>query len=525
MITAHRTRSKKILSGLLMVAIFAPCLSVVSFAQRAQAQMIVNDPPATAILAGIATAAGTSAAEAVDQGLISKALAAIAWTVAKVAIQTMTKSIVNWINGGFEGSPAFETDLNNSLRKLGDGVAQGFLTQLAKDQAVHSPFIDSLVTNVGTAYYLYSGKDALREQLRYTLNKSAADDKAFLAGDFSQGGWNAWFSAFMNPANNPYGAQMIASQALATQVSAAANQRVAELGWGSGFLSWRGDCIDKGQNTGGNSGKNGSSAGAAGNVGVGVGKNTGGSTGATAAAAGNAQSLSDREKCSEYEVKTPGSVIEGTLIPNINSPLHQLELADNINEIVGALAQQLVSKVLGGGGLSGVSKPSQGGGRSTLDAASDPAQFSSTVTNLSGGFNQNVANSRAQVETFKSSWQKIADAATEAKKVCSSQSTEIQAVLDKATKAIARADTATAALDSIKDKSDLIDPEVNVEATKLTTITNSYLQLLSSGTLPSAEEYAEAARESQNTGSADPGSLYTQMTRLSNPLLCVRGGN
>ncbi len=470
----------------------------------------------------------TSLASA-DQLLISKVLKGLAWAVAKTAIQTMTKSIVNWINGGFEGSPAFETDLNNSLRRYGDGVAQGFLSQMANEAAIQSPFSDQLITNVGAAYYLYSGREGTKEKLRYTLNQSAADDRAFLAGDFSQGGWNAWLSAFQNPANNPFGAQMIASQELARTVSTAANQRVAELGWGSGFLSWKGDCVKSGKNTVASTGGSSTAGTASGtslaNKAGSASKSSGGSTAVTAAGATNAQSLSDSEKCPESEIKTPGSVIEGTLIPNLNSPLHQLELADDINEIVGALAQQLVSKVIGGGGLSGVSQPSQGGGRSALSQASDPSQYTQSVTNLSGGFNQGVDTSRAQAQTYRDSWQKIATAATEAKRVCSSHATEAQTVLDRATRAIARADAAIQALDAIKEQTGTVDPSIDGGAGRLVDITNGYLNLLSNGTLPSAAEITEASTESQDTGDDKPGSLYSQMNRLSNPLLCVRSGN
>lgn len=471
---------------------------------------------------------------AVDQTLISKVLNGLAWTVAKVAIQTMTKSVVNWINGGFEGSPAFETDLNTSLRRLGDGVAQGFLTQLANEAAIRSPFSDQLITNVGAAYYLYSGRDALATRLRYTLDQSASDDKAFLAGDFSKGGWNAWFSAFQNPANNPFGAQMIASQELSNRISAAAVQRTQELGWGSGFLSWKGDCIDK-PNTSAHTGSGGNNTGTGstaqgsvssqGTVGTGSTNTAGGLSAAERAAlapsAPSTHSLSDAEGCLEHEIQTPGSVIEGTLIPNINSPLHQLELADSINEIIGALAQQLVSKVIGGGGLRGVSRPSQGGGASALSQATDASQYSGNVNSLRGGFDQGVANSRAQTESYRASWQKIADAAAAAKAACGGNSSTIQAVLDKSAKALARAAEALAALDQIRGRSEALNTESDDPAVALTGITNSYLELLSNGTLPSAEELNEAARESQNTA----GSLYSQMNQLSSTRLCALTGN
>lgn len=488
-------------AGALLAIIFSVSIGLPGLTPVAGAQMIVNDPPATALLSGIATAAGTSAAVDVEQGLITKALNALAWTVAKVAIQSMTKSVVNWINGGFEGSPAFETDLNNSLRKLGDGVAQGFLTQIINDEAVHSPFIDNLVTNVGATYYLYSSRNAISAQLRYTLAKTSPNPQAFQAGDFSQGGWNAWMSTFQNPANNPYGAQMIASQALANQISAAANQRVAELAWGKGFLSWKGDCIK------GNISNDASTL-----------MNELGATGKDAETA-YISSLSDAEGCLERETKTPGSVIESALISNVNSPLHQLELADSINEIVGALATQLVSKVLGGNGLSGVSKPSQGGGSSALSLATDPSQYSGSVTGVSDGFISGLATSKAKTETYKAAWQKIKAAALTAKNVCGSSSV-VADVLAKADVALVRADESLASLASIQTRTTALTTGAE-QAAELSSIIQDYLKL----PLPGPDDLAEATRESQDTGNTVPGSLYSQMVRLSNPLLCAQAGN
>lgn len=443
---------------------------------RAHAQLATFESNPAVVGGVFATSLSTGSSE-----LIERALNAIAWTVAKTAIQSMTKSIVTWINGGFDGSPAFVTDLNRNLRQLGDGVAQGFLTQLANDQAVHSPFIDQVVTNVGAGYYLYSSRDSLAQQLRYTLNQSTEDDAAFLAGDFDKGGWNGWFSSFMNPANNPYGAQMIASQALASQLSASANQRVTELGWGSGFLSWRGDCRTPITVTG-------------------------------------AQNLDDSEKCLDYEIQTPGSVIENTLIPQLNSPLHQLELADSINEIVGALAQQLVSQVVGGTGLRGTSQPSQGGGSSALSQATSASQYDAVSATLSAGFIQSVTSTRTQVATYKANWQKIRDAASRARSVCSTSDTrsEIDDIIARADAAIAKATSADASLASIiATANSATNAAGGNRASLLAQVSSDYQTLLAGSTLPSSAETAEASVESRDSGTNVPTSLYTRMTVLA----------
>ena len=71
----------------------------------------------------------------------------LAWEVANLAIQSMTKSIVNWINSGFEGSPAFVTDLRTNLRGVGDAVAARFFEELANQEIATTPFQDKVLVD------------------------------------------------------------------------------------------------------------------------------------------------------------------------------------------------------------------------------------------------------------------------------------------------------------------------------------------------------------------------------------------
>src|SRR5690606_23796963 len=79
-------------------------------------------------------------------------------------------------------------------------------------------------------------------QNRFTLNQVSQDPNAFIQGDFSQGGWDAWIELWRNPQNNPLGAFHAAEQELGKRISSAEGERRTELEWGRGFLSWRGDC-------------------------------------------------------------------------------------------------------------------------------------------------------------------------------------------------------------------------------------------------------------------------------------------
>lgn len=514
---------------------------------RAHALMPVIDAAAVAALNGIATVAipghATAVIGAVEvaQGVetaddiktsvalvVKQTLDGLAWTIAKVAVQSMTKSIVNWINGGFEGSPAFATDLQTNLRQFADATAQQFLTDLATNAKINSPFLDNLVTNVGAAYYLYSGRDALAAQLRDTLGDNSPDPAAFRRGDFSQGGWSAYISQVTNDANNPIGARMIASQALAARISAAAMERTQELSWGNGFLSWKGDCIRTNANTpagahtnvGTTQGTTGGPTGTSGHTGnTGTGgtgaTNTGGST-TGGGTSGSAHSLSDAEGCIEREIQTPGSVIEGALIQNVNSPLHQLELADSFNEIIAALAQQLVSKVIGSEGLRSVSRPSSGGGQSALDQASDPSQFAPAGSSLSQGFQAVVSSSQSQMLEYQSNWQRIKNAAEGAKTSCQNNpdalANPIQTTLDKANTELARAAEALATLTDIDAGSSTTTGGGGVEQVESIASSTYAYQTLS---LPSASEISYASVQSQPTVTGSPQTLFSLLTALS----------
>lgn len=418
------------------------------------------------LLLGVQTTATADTATAENttvQTHIMQFLNKLAWDAAKMVIQSMTKSVVNWINTGFQGSPAFETNLNMGLRSLGDAKAAELFQTLANSDAVQSPFLEKIVLGVGAAYYLSTSEERIQQRLRYTLNQVSQNDRAFLGGDFKQGGFDAWFSATLNSQNNPIGAEFILGQELAAQLENASFNRLQELSWGRGFLSWRGDCILLGK------------------------AQTGSSTDA---------SLGQQDNCLQYDIKTPGSVIETQLGIVEGSPLRQLELADSINEIVAALMSQMVTQVLGSTGLLGTSQPSQGGGRSPLDQATDPSQYQSTAGN---GLASQVDNAIKDTTTYQTGWQKIKDAAEAALQACGlsdSHSADISSTISAANTSLQQAGSALQALQAIKTAI-----TGNPSAAALTAATDSFIALMSSGEVPSESEVQNATAQSTGTDS------------------------
>lgn len=513
---------KSLLASVLIATVVL--LPVAATPRTAHAILPVHDAIAY-IINGITSGATTvSAGKDTKDLLTDYVLKPLALALGREAIKSITLSTVNWINGGFDGSPAFETDLKNSLRRLGDGVAQDFLTQLTNEAAIRSPFSDQLITNVGAAYALYSGREALASRLRYTLNESAADDRAFLAGDFSQGGWNAWFSAFQNPANNPFGAQMIASQELSNRISNAAVQRTQELGWGSGFLSWKGDCIDKNNTTprdavaaastpatNSTSLNQNGNGGATGNYGIG----TSGGAAARANAAASATSLSDKEGCLEHEIQTPGSFAAHKLNISTDAPIDELLLAQSIDAIVGALAQQLISSVLGGGGLRNTSNPSAGGGASVLTKTNGPGSNAEDLLSQQEGLITAIQTSITQITTWRKDSQTIATAANAAKQACSGDANTLATVVEpartKAETAVQTADAAVATLGGLLSK---IQGQGASNSTYIQVV-KGYQQIIDGGAVPSTIEMGRVSADAKDSGTADPVTLFTKLTYLA----------
>ncbi len=495
-------RSLAAFLSLVMVATLAYA-PIVEAPPRAHAQWVVEHGPIAHVISFLtkistsitATNTGVSAVNATRQTISDTILKPLAWALAQAAIHSMTQSIVNWINSGFHGSPAFATDIKQNLRNLGDAAADMFLDQLKVQGGIdlRTPFQDQVANAVRDSYYKQG-----RMETSYNLNQLSSDPKGFINGQFGKGGFNAWFGTVLNSDNNPIGALYKAKNGLSNAVSEVRTNQLHELDWGHGFLSWRGSCAVK----------------------------------APAPAAGApATSLNSKDTCLTYNIETPGSIIENQLGITATSPLRQLELAQSINQIVAALAGQLVSHIMGGGGLRSASNPSSGGGGSPVYQATVSSDSAASSATLADGFLQAVNDERAQVVGFQSNWQTIKTAALTAQTACASSgsqpstsdstvtvSVRIQQILNSANDALSRAAASLTEIDSIKKNADAAtDPNSTTQGTSIASITQQYERLTSSSTLPSAQEMDYASTQSQNSGSAPTTAEELQAAELLGP--------
>jgi hypothetical protein len=231
----------------------------------------------------------------------------IAWQLANIVIKEMIRSTTQWVKSGFKGSPAFVTDLEGFLLDIADKYAGNFIwgTPL---QFMCSPFKLNIQLALDIQYKETRGYEAMCR-----LSSAIKNVENFFSGDFLEGGWDGWFNVTLTPSNNPYGQMLEAQTALLVGISSQQGQELKVLEFGRGFLSKK-ECQKD----------------AAGNV-----------------------------NC--YMV-TPGSVIETQVNEALGLPGKRLAVADEINELIGALLGQLAKEVLSGaGGLLGLDNPGNRG--------------------------------------------------------------------------------------------------------------------------------------------------------------------
>ncbi len=388
----NKTKYSKKIFGIL---IFSILLSSFIFPQRTSAQVATID--AGNIAQSTITAANTTASNVSTYSLWLKeyVLDGLGTMIVKQIVRQITSSVVAWINSGFEGSPSFLQNPGSFFLDVADQITGDFIAKAGGPlQDLCSPF--SIDIRIALAF-----KYRPNEQKRYACtittiinnSKDAVENASingFTAGDFKQGGWPAFVSLSTEPQNNIYGAYLSAESDLSWRVANARATQKDEISNGRGFLSWRDPkCKAQVKQYNTNLKKMNSSTSAPSD---GTGEGTTLPEGTTAA------------KPMSYDscpVKTPGSVIQESLQNNLNGPLRELEIADEINEVVNALFAQLITQVLQKG-LSGVSSKDESGS-SYLDRtiADTQAEANPQVQNIKSELTRNLATYKANTTEYR----------------------------------------------------------------------------------------------------------------------------
>lgn len=258
--------------------------------------------------------------------------------LAKMVLKSMTQSLLNWINSGFQGSPAFVSDLKQFIRDRIDTVVGEYIYNDPALNFLCSPFQLDVKIALATEYQqeAHDGTEA-----QCTLSQVTDNIEGFLSGQSFDPA--AWFEVTQNPSNTPTGALLEARGEMYARIVDEEGRTINELEWGDGFLSFK-VCAD------------------------------------TDVASG-AQT--------DCDIVTPGQVIADQINKSLGAGQDALIEADEINEIIGALFAQLAQQaitgiygLLGLGGGTGYSDNRFGdGSQSYLDALGEEGTGSEGVDN------------------------------------------------------------------------------------------------------------------------------------------------
>jgi len=251
--------------------------------------------------------------------------------IAKIALQQITTSVVDWINSGFNGQPAFVQDYEQFFTDIADKAAGEFI-QGSGLAFLCSPFKLQIKIAIAQSYANRKSSSASS----CTLTQVVGNIEKFMEGDFTQGGWAGLISFTTMPSNNPYGAYMQAEASLGSFVAArveAGGLNVSDEGY-IGVTEEYGCSVDP--------------------------------------------ATKKRVGC-KTRIVTPGAHIAASTQKVLDLPIDENLLADSFDEIISALINQLMTKVIYGG-LANLSKNISGD--TAQGRGIDAAQ--TLLTNLQG---------------------------------------------------------------------------------------------------------------------------------------------
>lgn len=279
---------KKIMLGIIVAGIVAPSLFLV-FPQRAKAFPIVSH--------------ALSASIPVHETALMKEgwMDIIAYTIAKQFLRLMIREIVGWIQtGDIDGGPLFIQNFKDFFREVRDDSTAIFIDSLldpAIQTTIPSPFRDIVTEGIITALNTSS------VHTPSTLIGLLPDETPFY-NDYDVGGLIGFFHIATKPQNQAAGRFLLAledAQKYGTERNTEAQTETISSEGFKGFA----DCI------------------------------------------GWVEDFANgRSVCISRQIKTPGSNAQDLLASTLESDLDTLELADELDEIIGVIINRLITGIL-----------------------------------------------------------------------------------------------------------------------------------------------------------------------------------
>ncbi|MBI2609788.1 hypothetical protein HYW53_01255 [Candidatus Giovannonibacteria bacterium] len=252
----------------------------------------------------ISTSLGGSGGGLVGGLLGSLTSDSAAYSLAQLMLRSLSQSIVNWIRtGGTRGGSLFVEDFGEFFKREADNAAGLFLEQYLDPRFFNtlcSPFRIQLGVLLNTSML----KRTFNQRARCTITDIVRNVESFSV-DFTVGGWAGWES-LLEPQNNLIGSLLLALDEKDRILAENFMKNSYDVITGGGFLSFK-DCSN------------------------------------------------DPVYKVNCQTVTPGSLVAGAMKDVISDDRIRLQLADEMDEIVAAGIDRLMSwAITGGGGSKGL---------------------------------------------------------------------------------------------------------------------------------------------------------------------------
>ncbi len=171
---------------------------------------------------------------------VKKLIDGVAMVIAQKMIDNIVQSTVKWANTGFNGNPAYVTDPKQYFTNVADGAFGEFI-EGSDLKFMCSPFKDVVRVSLRNQYYRPTGNNLGEGQFSCSLTGIVDNIEGFY-DNFSEGGWDGWYSMTQVSSNNPYGAYLDSKIELDHRIATALNISRQEYTVNQGFASLK-DCL------------------------------------------------------------------------------------------------------------------------------------------------------------------------------------------------------------------------------------------------------------------------------------------
>ena len=448
----------------------------------------------------VSTAASIGSVQGAQNGefQVNTFLACIARTIAKVALNQITNSVVNWINSGFNGSPSFVQNPTAFFQATADQAAGQFIQSSALS-FLCSPFQLQIKIAIAQSY-------ANRNANSCTLTQVSNNITSFMRGNFLSGNWAGMLSFTSVPTNNPYGAFLYGSIGLTGATNAATGQKQQDLAQGSGFLSFqqKQNChtVSEDQLGGNNVGPNKSFSELPGP---------------------NQPGQPTQYQVCDWVNTTPGTVIAHSLDSTLGSTLNELDVAKSFDEIINALITQLMTRTLQGGlsNLSGAGGyasnfyspdqlQAQSGMQGVLTQMQADSALAGQYASVQQGSISDIENAQSSLNDLYNCWSSVASSSPLAGKAVQNAAAASTTIISLNTSIDGYNNRITLANNAIITLEALQSRALSAQSTSdVSSITSAYNAAKAAGNIPTQGDVTNA-QQNRTTLQSQMNSLNQQ---------------